>query len=653
MTRAGLLAAGAAFVLSFIFYSFTAARDLTLVDSGELALACETGSVPHPPGFPLFYLVGRAACLVSPASPIRTMNLLSACFVAASVAFVFLLVERMLACLTALARRPASPRTRLLAAAVAAAAWATARNPWTWAGVTEVYALNIALTAAAWAFGWAACASVATREGNVRLHAILAAAAAAAGLANHHATALVAAPPLLALALLAAPSILRARWFWIASAASVAASLALYLVLIVAGRAERGLDWGGIRDVGLLVRHVLGRQYHVQFARVPGETELVAREFAGELLQGPGLPAALVVLVGVPLALAFLRRAGAIRAALAFPLIAIAANLALSVAYVVGPEDRVAYDLPAHLAWCALTGLGAWGIVARVGRAGLLAPALGLVLAAWNIVRNAGVCDFREERVARTFVEETLRDVPDRGVVLAAEWNFVAPYLYMREVEGYRPGVRVIDILMMRRFWYLATVERTMPDLVAKSRPEFDAFKEQVTLFDLGRPYDQARIQTLYEDLLRRWMEIGIEEGAGAWFDWACATRNDEASWVQSVQGVPDQLLIRVLAPRGATGDATAGVELAPLDPMDVENLRWIRSKVPSDDSRLDLGATIPRHVQYWKVLTTYRRSLESAIVYTLLRGDGARAEAIREEARGWYPNVDGVWASARARAGR
>ncbi len=579
MSRAAILGAVVSFVLALALYGITSARDLMLVDSAELALSCATGSVPHPPGFPLYFLLGRAACAISPATPIRTMNLLSAVCGAVSVAFVFLLVERMIAWACASARRASEPRLRLLAAAAAAAAWATARNPWTWAGVTEVYALNAALAAAAWAFGWAACAQVAERSGNGRGFAIAAAAAAALGLANHHATALVVAPPLLVLALLGAPSILRARWFWIAAVASLGFTLALYLVLIVAGRTERGLDWGGIRDVPLLVRHVLGRQYHVQFTHVPGESAFVAREFFGELLRGPGIPTAIVLLAGLALALAALRRRAAFVAPLAFLVAAVAANLTLSLAYVVGPEDRIAYDLPAHLAWCAAAGLGAWGILTRIrGAPAPAAAGAGLVLliAGWNVVRNAGVCDFREEHVARTFVHETLRDVPAGGVVLIAEWNFGAPYFYMREIEGFRRDVDVIDILMMRRFWYLATLERIMPDLVAASRPQFDAFREQVTLFDLGRPYDQARIQTLYEDLLRRWMEIGIERGAGAWFDWGCATRPDEASWVRGVQSVPDELLIRVLDPRPAAGTVapSAPDHLLPFSPMDAANLR-------------------------------------------------------------------------------
>src|SRR5688572_9611404 len=71
--------------LAFLLYAFTAARDLPLVDSGELASVCATGSVPHPPGFPFYWLLGRAACAISPFSAIRTMNLFSAFWMALSV----------------------------------------------------------------------------------------------------------------------------------------------------------------------------------------------------------------------------------------------------------------------------------------------------------------------------------------------------------------------------------------------------------------------------------------------------------------------------------------------------------------------------------------------------------------------------------------
>lgn len=662
MTRSAKIAAFVLAVLAFALYARTAASDLTLVDSAELSLACATGSVPHPPGFPLYFLLGRAACLLSPLPPIRTTTLLSALCIAMSVGFVFLCVDRMIATLTALAGKGARVSGaggafgRESAAALAAIAWGTSRNAWTWAGVTEVYALNVMLLAAAWAAAWAGAEKIASKSGPGRRELIVAAISAALGLANHHATAAVAWMPLLALAVTLAPKMLGDRRFMTGVVLAIAGSLALYLVLIPAGRAERGFDWGGVRDLSLLVRHVEGRQYHVQFGSDVAGAKYVFREFLSALALDPGIPATLCFLVGVPLALLALRSSRSSRPVVAFFATAFAANFALSMAYAVGPEDRVAYDLPAHVALCVGAGLGFWGILARLGdgsarRALLTAAGAALLVGVWNVRRNFEICDFQGERVARTFVEESFRDVPDGSVVFIAEWNLAAPLFYMQAVEGWRPNLRVIDILMLRRFWYLGTIERTLPELAEGSRAEFDAFRDQVTRFDLGRPYDQARIQPLYENLLRKWAQLGAESG-GAYFDWACAMRPDEAGWVRSMMTAPDGLLVRIDDSKAMDAANPFTRPQRPVGAMDAANLSLLRSKFAKSGIRLDLTSIVARHVQYWKVFSAYATAVEGSMLYALLQGDEPQALALRQSYSAWFPDIDATWASARRRAG-
>ena len=118
--RVALVLSAAAFGL----YLFTAAPDLGLVDSAELALTCATGGVPHPPGVPLYRLLGGLFANLPVSTPARALNLMSAFFAALAVGATFLAAERLLAFRdTAGALRP-----RMLAAATAAAIFATASS---------------------------------------------------------------------------------------------------------------------------------------------------------------------------------------------------------------------------------------------------------------------------------------------------------------------------------------------------------------------------------------------------------------------------------------------------------------------------------------------------------------------------------------------
>ncbi len=661
------MTAAVAALAAFGLYVWTAAPDLTLVDSGELALAAVNAAPAHPPGFPLWVATAHLATRLPLASPVRLLNLLSALAAALAAGALLIAGERLLA---AVGGGHDGARRRLIAAGGGALLFATSLNPWTWSALTEVYALNLLLAAAAVACFATAAAAIGPLAGAGSAKPSAGRAEARAGgepspaaarwaavgvllgvlaLANHHATAV---PVLLALGLLLwglAPRLLRHRLVGGALAAGGAATAALYLWLIPATARDPGLRWGGIDGPSLLLRHVLGQQYRLQLGGA-GEARQVLGEFFGTLFFGCGLPVAALVVVALILPGGgrppepARRRTRFLAAAL---LALVGLNLLLSVLYVAGPEDRMAYDLPATIGWCLLAALGLWKLLGPAPGAGPAkteagggsaatarrrATALVMLVGgvAWNLWANLPRAALREERSARRFVEETLGGLPDGGVVLTTEWNLYAPYLYLRHVEGYRSDLRVIDLLLLRRFWYYDYLERELPELVAASRREFDAFREQVTLFDLGRPYDRRRMQPLYEALVARWLEIGQAAG-GAYVDWTSREHPQEASWMRRLPLAPDGLLLTVAAP---------GAPPPPITPKDAANLAYLRSRLTPEALTGDLSNLPPRHHPYWRVWRNYQLAVEASLLLAARRGGEALEERRRAYAA-WYPEID------------
>ncbi len=615
--RAAWIAAAVAAGASLALYAFTAAPGLGLVDSAELALTCVTGGVPHPPGVPLYRLLGGIFAKLPLGSPERAMNLMSAFFAALAVGAVLLAAERMLAL-----RDPAAPpRHRVLAAASAAAIFATSFNPWTWSAVAEVYSLNVFLVAAAWACAWAALL-----PGAAAAPAIAAAFLAAFGMAVHHATSALLFPVLLLMAALFRPALLRARAVLVATAFALALSLSLYLTLLPAATHDPGLGWGGTTDLHLLWRHMTGTQYAEQVGAPMQESVRVLREMGSTLLLGCGIPAALLALGGV----------GAARRAALVPLAMLALNALLSARYIAGPEDRMAYDLPATVAWCLLAAAGAHAVLART-RLPLAATAAVLIAlpAGWNAVRNLPLCNLRHEHTARVFTEEMLGDLPGRSVVLTSEWNLVAPYLYRRHVDGWRVDLDVIDVLMLRRFWYLEYLEREHPELVAASRAEFDRFRAEVRRFDLGQPYDQANIQAYYDALVLAWVDAGRARG-GAYLDWSTPSLPQEASWVRQRLTRPEGMRLRLFLP----GDPGTDAPPPPPAPCDAANLRYVRSRLTAESLEGDRSTLTPRFDPYWKVWSQYQAAVTSALLVAARTGPEALEERRRELAA-WFPEPD------------
>ena len=137
---------GAAAVVGLVvlgLYALTLAPTTAMWDASEYITAAYTLGIPHPPGNPLFVLLGRVATLLVPIGSIAVrVNLLAAASSAMAAAIWFLVAERVLAQWFEL-RWP-----RITGAALAALLSATAFTVWNQSVVNEkVYTVSLAFFA--------------------------------------------------------------------------------------------------------------------------------------------------------------------------------------------------------------------------------------------------------------------------------------------------------------------------------------------------------------------------------------------------------------------------------------------------------------------------------------------------------------------------
>ena len=135
----GIAAGVGAAVLAL--YLLTLAPTTAMWDASEYITAAYTLGIPHPPGNPLFVLLGRVASLVPISSVAVRVNTLAALCSAVSAAIWFLVAERVLHGWTL-------RWARLVAAAMAALLAATAFTVWNQSVVNEkVYTVSLAFFA--------------------------------------------------------------------------------------------------------------------------------------------------------------------------------------------------------------------------------------------------------------------------------------------------------------------------------------------------------------------------------------------------------------------------------------------------------------------------------------------------------------------------
>jgi hypothetical protein len=515
-------------------YFYTAAPGVTLVDSGEFVLACSKLGIGHAPGVPTYVLLGHLFSLLPLSADLaRRTNLYSSFCAALAAGFSYLLTRELM--------RDLDPRMAL----AAALAFGFSLSLWGWAVVTEVYALNILLVTI---MLWLAA----------RGDWIPGCFVAGLALGVHHATVLMTLPPALYLAWIRRrPS---AKVLLLAALAGLA-GLSVYLYLPLRAAQHPVLNWGDPETLERFWWHITGKQYHASIAaaldsglglRVRTLAELALRQLTP---------------VGLLLAIAGLHPMfQRYRSIFWFTL----GIVGLNVGFVIitglgGTVDVAGYYMPSFLTmvWCFA--LGAEWLAVRLGglrRKRVLAVVFAVALA--PAVVNFSSNNRHEDRIARLFIENSLRGVPPGSLVLNRDWNFFSPWLAMRYAQGWDPGVEVINTDFLRKAWFLPMLEQEYPDLYRAASAEIAVYRRQVDQMDRVLPDHDVEAARTFAAVVQKMIRTKLDAGAAVFY----TMRIDG-------QFLPDH----PIAPHGLLYEYAQGAEDVELD------VSGLLGEVPLDES--------------------------------------------------------------------
>jgi hypothetical protein len=449
VTRARL-AEGVLLAAAGALYVSTMSRSIAVGDAGELALAAHAVGVPHPPGYPLYTLLGRLALLVPVGSPAARLNGLSVACAVGALALHLALGARL-----GLGAAPRLAATSLLAGSA---------SLWSQANIAEVYALHLVLVQAALLVAMRLAEPRASAPGpggpaGDRRPALLL--AYLVGLAGaHHPSGVLLVP----VALLAGAAAARrgARPPLLACGALLALPFTLFAVLPIRSRLEPAIDWGNPETLGALAAHIGRSRYGDlrQFARPLGALAGQCAAFGRFLADDLSIPFAIAAPLGGALLVAARPLAGALLAAF---FLLFSAGTILLVNFRL--DDLALYDnrvffLPAVAAAAlgagavfeaairAIAGArgGARGTAARVLGAGAAAAALVAIPVALAAQR-APRMDRRDHTVAEDLGWALLTPIDPGATLLASEGQAVHSLAYVSGVLGARPDVRILDRL--------------------------------------------------------------------------------------------------------------------------------------------------------------------------------------------------------------
>lgn len=418
--------------LAFLLYLSTACPTVYFGDSGELIAAADSLGVAHPPGYPVYTLLGRLALLLPIGEAAWRMNLLSAVLGAMACAVVARLAQRW--------------TDSAVAALGAGLGLAVAYDLWAVSTVAEVYTLHLFLIASLLLL--ADRVHDADDPRDLRRLLLMAAVVLGVGL-SHRPTIVLALPAAAALAL--GPRTSRgdrpragtATW---AAASMIAAAIPLgaYGWLLLRSGADPAANWGRPDDLAALVAHVTTRSYRFYVLGVAGWLRPEGWARVGEMLWTSfgyvGLPLALLGLVGALSGRLPAQR----RSAVAVVLVG-GAWLLFGLSY--GTEDVEVLYLPTVLATALAAGLGLAAIRMFGGghRSGVVASvAVGVALVASPLAVHLGAANLSGVTAGADYGRDMLATVPERGV-LFVEGDDAFLLAYLQQVLGERTDVTIYD----------------------------------------------------------------------------------------------------------------------------------------------------------------------------------------------------------------
>jgi hypothetical protein len=468
----GLLAG----LVSFVVYAVTVHPSLPTGDSGELISAASVLGVAHPPGYPLYTLLGHAAMWLPFGEPAVRMNLLSAVLDAAAVGVVFVLVHRLVG------RRGWAP---LVAATVGALLLAFSTVFWTYSVVAEVFALNnlfaavLLLVAVEWH----------RRPERVRLLWVL---AFLLGLAlTNQQTILVLLP---ALALLAWRPVRRVHVRDAAAALGLfVAGLLPYLYLPFAARRDPAVDWGDPETFGAFRSVVTRANYGTFTLSAQGRKGSASEQLSlltGNLAHGFVFVGLLLAALGVWWAWRH-RRVEGLALALAFvvagPVFVAYARVYVADDLTKGVIERF-YMLPS-IPLAALAGLGAWQTLLWAQSRRLpaaVAVGAGVALLAVPVaaaVAHEGTAGQRGNHVALDYAKDLLGPLAPNALLLMRSDENYTSVVYAQEVDGIRRDVVALDAELLK-----------LPSTVEAERRRHPGLSIPFAAYDGGRTTSLADV---------------------------------------------------------------------------------------------------------------------------------------------------------------
>lgn len=485
------------FVIPLIIYVLTLATDVHFTDSGELASVATSLGIAHPTGYPLFTLLGYLWANLLPWAPIYNLNLMAAFATAASSMFMYFSLRLLFSefrLISKVASFTSDLKNNLLALFITLG-FSFALTTWQQATSVEVYSLQLLLINT---FIFIILKSYYSIEKS-DIYLILSGFVLGLGFANHLTSFMLIPAGLIVF--FAKTKNIKPNSRYKLLAYVIGATLLgglLYLYLPIRSSQSPMFNWGEVhRSFDKYIYHVTGAQYQVwMFSDSAASKENFKLFF--ELI-----PSQLTWIGVLFLFYGFyvLYRGNKT----IFWTLLSTAVLCFMYSMNYSIHDIDSYFVTAYVVLFLIVGLAAKQLINyQVNLVYLFA-----FIPLFNLYSHYETNDLSQDKTVSEYYRLVTESAEKDAIIITAQWDFwVSAFWYKDKIEGKRQDITLIEKELLRRTWYVNSLEQWYPDIQKQCSNEIDLYMEQLEKFEADLPYDARLIQSRFVNMINCFIDL-------------------------------------------------------------------------------------------------------------------------------------------------
>jgi hypothetical protein len=130
----------------------------------------------------------------------------------------------------------------------------------------------------------------------------------------------------------------------------------------------------------------------------------------------------------------------------------------------------------------------------------------------FNLYTNYNESDLSTDYSVSEYERIVTESAEENAVIISAQWDFwVSARWYKDKIEDERRDIVLIEKELLRRTWYLGTIEQWYPEISGKCDSKMELFAGQLEKFESGQSYDPRLIQSYFVEMLNCFIDTNID----------------------------------------------------------------------------------------------------------------------------------------------